>query len=170
MARKKLPPDCFEHYFALGPGRSYEQVAEHYGVSKTTVANLAEREDWQGQVAKREETVRRRSEEKTMESLDDMRERHLKLLRLMQAKAIESLKSMSLDRAIDAVRTLDLTIRQERVVRGEPGDRTAVTVEDTIRREYERWMTVGPRRRWRAPAGGPIVTSPIPLSGGDHAS
>ena len=45
MAQKKLPPDTFEFYYALGPGRSYRQVAEHFGVSKTAVANLAEREN-----------------------------------------------------------------------------------------------------------------------------
>ncbi len=41
-----------------------------------------------------------------------------------------------------AVRALDSSIRQERVVRGEPSDRTATSVEETIRSEYERWMTV----------------------------
>ncbi len=28
------------------------------------------------------------------------------------------------------------------MILGEPGDRTTVSVEETIRREYERWMTV----------------------------
>jgi len=31
-----------------------------------------------------------------------------------------------------------------RVELGEPSDRTAVTVEDTIKREYARWMVPAP--------------------------
>ena len=42
---------------------------------------------------------------------------------------------------MDAVRALGLSIREDRIVIGEPSERTAVSVEDTIRREYERWMT-----------------------------
>ena len=33
-------------------------------------------------------------------------------------------------------------MREIRVELGKPSDRTAVSVEDTIRREYERWMVV----------------------------
>ena len=38
---RKIPTDAFAYYLALGPGRSYAQVAEHFGVSKTAVANAA---------------------------------------------------------------------------------------------------------------------------------
>ena len=31
---KKIPTDAFDHYFSLGPGRSYQQVADRYGVTK----------------------------------------------------------------------------------------------------------------------------------------
>ncbi len=41
------------------------------------------------------------------------------------------------------MRALDLAIRQERLIRGEPSDRTAISVEDVVRREYERWMVPG---------------------------
>ncbi len=44
--------------------------------------------------------------------------------------------------AMDAVRALGISIREERVIVGEPSDRTAVSVEETIRREYDRWMVV----------------------------
>ncbi len=33
-------------------------------------------------------------------------------------------------------------MREIRVELGEPSDRTAISVEDTIKREYERWMVV----------------------------
>jgi len=50
------------------------------------------------------------------------------------------LKSMPLSAAMDAVKALDLAIKQERLVRGEPTDRTA-SVEEVIKREYDRWLT-----------------------------
>ena len=41
-----------------------------------------------------------------------------------------------------AVRALDMAIRQERLVRGQPSERTAVEIEDVIRRQYERWLPI----------------------------
>jgi len=78
--RKKIPPEAFEYYFALGAGRSYRAVAEHFGVSKTAVANAADREGWQKQVERRDEKVRANAEEKSVETREEMCERHLKMV------------------------------------------------------------------------------------------
>ena len=37
------------------------------------------------------------------------------------------------------------SIREERVALGEPTDRTEISIDEKIRREYERWMVVGER-------------------------
>ena len=140
--QKKIPPDAFEYYFALGPGRSYRAVADHVGVSKTAVAKAAERENWQRRVAERDEQARQASEEKALETIEEKRKEHLKLLRVMRLKAIDVLQRMPLEKPMDGIKTLDRVIRLERVVFGDPSERTAVSVEDIIRREYERWMTV----------------------------
>ncbi len=50
---------------------------------------------------------------------------------------------MAIDTPADAMKAIQLSIRGMRVALGEPTDRTAVSVEETIRREYERWMVVG---------------------------
>ena len=47
MANRKIPQDAFFFYVGLGPGRSYQQVADHYGVTKRAVVNLAVKERWQ---------------------------------------------------------------------------------------------------------------------------
>ncbi len=57
-----------------------------------------------------------------------MNERHLKTLRLIQRKALEALASMPLGTAMEAVRALDISIAKERLVRGEPSDRTGVAL------------------------------------------
>ncbi|MHC4946472.1 MAG: hypothetical protein ACYTG7_25965 [Planctomycetota bacterium] len=74
------------------------------------------------------------------ETLEQMSERHIKVCKLIQGKALEALKSMPLSTAMEAVRALDLAIKQERLIRGEPTDRSAVNIEDVIRREYDRWL------------------------------
>lgn len=136
----KIPPDAFQYYVSLGHARSYAAVAEKYHVTKRAVTKLAARENWQARIHEIESKARRASEAKAVESLEQMNDRHLKSLRVVQGKALETLRSMPLQTAMEAVRALDLAIRQERVVRGEAGDRTATTIEEKIREEYENWL------------------------------
>ena len=138
----KLPHDAFQRYFSLGPTRSYQAVADAFGVSKKSVTNRATAERWQDRLAILEEQARQNTEQKALETLDAMNDRHLKSLRVIQGKSLETLKNLPLNSAMDAVRALDLSIRQERTIRGEPGDRTAVSVEEIVRREYSRWLNV----------------------------
>jgi hypothetical protein len=140
MKRSKLPLDAYAFYLGLGADRSYSAVAKRYGVTKRTVTRHALKERWQENVVEHERKLRQRSQEKAIESLEAMNERHLKLLRVIQAKALETLKVYTLTDAMDAVRALDLTIKHERVIRGEPSERTAVDVEALIKMEYQRWL------------------------------
>jgi len=136
----KLGFDAFEYYFALGTDRSYQAVADHYGVSKRAVTKKAVKENWQQCVAKREQKARDAVEKKAVETLEQMSDRHIKVCKLIQRKALEALQSMPLTTAMEAIKSLDLSIKQERLIRGEPTDRSAVSVEETIKREYERWL------------------------------
>ena len=140
---RKLPPEAFDEYVALGFGRSYEAIARKHGVSKRTVTKRAARDGWQARLAQIEAAARKKLDERHVESLEAVTERHLRTLRLIQAKALAALGHMPITSGMDAVRALDLAIKQERVVLGEPGERAAVSVEEVIRREYERWMVPG---------------------------
>jgi len=140
IMNKKLPPDAFAYYFSLGPGRSYRAVADHFNVSKTSVSNLAERDNWQQKILDLEAKAKDSLEKKMSESIEEMAERHLKMCQVVQRKALEALRSMPLTTAVEAARALDASIKTERLVRGEPTDRATLDVEEIIRREYERWM------------------------------
>jgi hypothetical protein len=89
-----------------------------------------------------ETKAREASDQKTQETLEAIRTRHLRGLRFIQAKAIEVLKGGTLESAGEAARTFTAALKEERVIIGEPSDRTAVTVEDVIKREYARWMVI----------------------------
>jgi len=136
----RIPPTAFEFYANLGPARSYQAVADEYGVSKRAVVECARAENWQQRLAALEAKAKENSEQRILESLEQMNERHLKSLRVVQGKALEALKGMSLTTAMDAIRALDLAIKRERTIRGEPGDRTAVSIEDVVKREFNAWM------------------------------
>ncbi|MEZ6018446.1 MAG: hypothetical protein R3F49_25350 [Planctomycetota bacterium] len=138
---RKIPEEAFETYYALGAERSYQAIAERYDVSKGAVVKHATRERWQERIREREARARARADQEAVESIEAVNRRHLKAVRAVQAKALEALRSMSIESAMDAVRALDLAIKQERLVIGEPTDRSAVSVEDVIRREYDRWIS-----------------------------
>ena len=140
---RKLPPDAFDSYLAMGLARSYAAVAKRYGVSKVTVTKRATKEGWQKRVLEIEAKARVASDEKAAETMEAINIRHLRSARVIQSKALEALKSMSLGTAMDAVKALHMGVRQERLILGEPTDRNAVNVEDVIKREYEKLMVVG---------------------------
>ena len=73
----KIPTDAFDFYFSLGPGRSYQAVADKVGVSKRAVTKCADREGWQARLHDLERKARERSDDKIVESIDAMNSRHL---------------------------------------------------------------------------------------------
>ena len=137
----KLPSDAFDYYLGLGPSRSYTAVGTRYACTKRAVTKAAVRDGWQARLAKIESTARERSDSKAVETIEAMNTRHLKILQIIQGKALDALRTFSLQDAMAAVRALDLSVKQERVIRGEPGERSAVSMEQLVRAEYERWMT-----------------------------
>ena len=137
---KKIPTDAFDFYFSLGPARSYQAVADKYQVSKRAVVGVDKREDWQRRLSEVEAKAREAGDKKKAESLAASKEHHLQALRLVLVKGIEGLRQMQINEPMDAIRAIGLAVREIRVELGEPSERTAVSIEDTIKREYERWM------------------------------
>lgn len=136
----RLPPEAFSFYVSLGPDRAYQSVAAKFGVSKTTVANHAKAENWQARVEEIERKAREQTDAHAVETVEAMNSRHLKMVKVIQAKALETLRQMPLSSALAAARALEASVKLERTIRGEPSDRTAVGIEDTVRREYARWF------------------------------
>ena len=136
----RIPPESFDFYVRLGPTRSYAQVAAHYGVHKRSIVKFATRHGWARRLLEIESKARERSETSLVDAVEEMNQRHLKVAKLLQAKALQALQSIPIDTAMGAVRALDIGVKQERLVLGEPTDRSAVAVEDIIKREAARWL------------------------------
>ena len=138
--KRKIGNDAFEYYVSLGASRSYAKVAERYGCGKRAVSKRAVKEDWSARLAQIESDARKDTDKKLTEGIEEMRERHLKTLRAMNARALSGLKSFPLTSGIEAIRAAELVIKLERLVAGEASERTAVCVEEVIKQEYDRWM------------------------------
>ena len=113
----KLPSNSFDYYIQLGVGRSYEAVARNYNCSKKAVTKKAIKEDWQRRLQRIEAKARQDSDQKAVETLDQMGDRHQKMLKLVQAKSIEALRNHPLKSAEAACRLLSLAIQGERAIR-----------------------------------------------------
>ena len=140
--KRKIPPDAFSAYVAMGPSRSYQALAEKYVVTKRAIAKRAAQEDWSERLERIEQEARQRSDRQAADTLSDMNDRHLRIAKALQKRALEGLMRMPLDQAKDIIRALDLGVRQERLVRGEPTERSA-SVEEVTKREIGRWLIVG---------------------------
>lgn len=138
----KIPPEAFDAYLSLGTSRSYEEVAKRLGVSKRAIVAKAKAERWQQRITEIERQARANSDRKAVESLEQVADRHLMLMKLVQSKALQALRTLPIGTAMEAVRALDLAVRQERTIRGEPSERTALSLEEIVRLEHERWTSI----------------------------
>lgn len=132
---RKLGPDAFSFYVALGPERSHLAVARHFGVSKRTVTSTATRENWRERLADAEAKARKVTDEKAVDTLAEMNTRHLKVAKFLQSKGIETLKNTPISNAADAVRAIAIGLEKERLVRGEPTERTEAAIAEVIKKE-----------------------------------
>jgi len=137
-----LPSDALEYYVSLGADRSYQAVADHFGVAKITVTRTATDERWQERIREMEQKAREKSEKRIAEQMDAVRERHLASARVLQGKALVALKSLPPEKAIRAASALAIGWKHELLVLGEPTERSALSVEEVTRREIQNLLTV----------------------------
>lgn len=138
---RRLPADAFSFYAALGPDRSYQALAERFGVSKAAVGRKAKEERWQERVTEMEEKARETSEEEAVDELKAVHERQLQAARFLQARAIEALKKLPPEKGIRAASALQTAWKHELLLLGEPTERQA-NVEEITKREMARWLKV----------------------------
>ena len=140
----KLPPDAFSYFAALGPARSLKLVSDHFGVSVRTVQRAADREEWSKRIAAIEAEARRSVDAKIAGDLAEMYLRHRKLLTAMAARAATALRDYPLEDGMDGIKAAGLVIKLERLLAGEPTDRSAVDIEAITKREIRELLILQP--------------------------
>jgi len=139
----RIPSDAFEFYVSLGPERSYKAVAEKYDVTKRAITKCANREDWPKRLEKIEHDARENSDKKLTETLEEVRNRHLQTVRAMTKRALQGLQQFQLTTGIEAMRAAEMAIKLERLILGEPSERTEMSVEEITRRELKDFLVAG---------------------------
>jgi len=142
--KSKIPPDAFDHYVAQGPGRSYQATADEFQVSKCAISKRAKKEDWTGRLARIEGEARVTSDRKLAESLADMHDRHLTMLKAIAMRVAQALRDYPIDSGMDAVRGAEMVIKMERLLAGEVSKRTEMSIEEITRHEIRTLLKVVP--------------------------
>jgi len=164
MSARRLPEDSFERYVALGEERSYALLAERLGVSKRAVTKRASKEGWAERLARIEHAARERSDERMVDAISEMHERHLATIRAMNMRALAALKEYPLASGMEAVKAAEIAIKLERLVAGEASERAVIDVAAVTREEMQRLLTVAPVQ---AGGGGGENGEPMPGDGQD---
>ena len=114
----RLPTDAFERFTAMGAARSYAKLAAALGCSKRSVTAKATKENWQARLVHVEQEAQRKTVERAVEDVVAIDEKHLRMARAIQARALEALKNSPLGNGAAAVRALDVAIKIERAILG----------------------------------------------------
>jgi hypothetical protein len=130
----RIPPSAYEDYLAMGTERSYQALADRYGVSKTAIVKKAKKERWQDRIAEVERKARELAEEKAIDELEAVRQRQLKESRFLLARSLQVLKDQPPERGIRAASAINVAWKHELLLLGEPTERQA-NVEELIKRE-----------------------------------
>lgn len=143
MGRKLDDDAAFNYYVALGPGRSHSLVATKFGVSRRAITKAARRGEWSARLTQIERDARAISDEQLAESIAQVRERHLKMIRAVAGRGVQALHKFELQDAPSAIKAIETAIRIERTILGEASETTGITIEQLTRREVETYLEEG---------------------------
>jgi hypothetical protein len=109
----------FEQYAAIGPKRTYKQVASQLGVSERTVRHWAKEGKWRQRLDEREAQVARQLSDRSSQSTFAERDRDLKIVRMAKMKLT---KDIAEGKVKGKIPDLEMLIRLEAFLLGGEGD------------------------------------------------
>jgi len=137
---KKVPDEAFAFYVGLGHDRSYQAVGDHFKVTKRAIVRTAAKNDWSARLALIEREAQERSDKALAEGQAETRIRHLKMVRAMASRAAKAMAEFPLTTGMEGIKAAETAIKLERLIAGEPSDRTELTIEQVTRAEIDRLL------------------------------
>jgi len=126
MPKRDSPPTeqehhrlAFEQYYALGPGRTYQQLAQKLGVSASTVKLWSRRLGWRQRVGQRDGEAARQVADRSAQATVGGRERDLRIVRMAKMKLT---KDIAEGKVKGKVPDLEMLIRLEDYLVDSHGD------------------------------------------------
>ena len=89
-----------------------------------------------------EREAQARSDKALAESVAEIRARHLKMLKGIAGRAVKAIAEHPLNSGMEGVRAAEIVIKLERIIAGEPSERTEHMIAETTRREIDRFVVV----------------------------
>lgn len=139
---QRLPDEAFAAYVNLGPNRSYQAIADQFGVHKRTVVRTAERDGWATRLAAIEQKARDAVDAQLVGELQERKLRQRKLVVAVASRAAKAIFDYPLTDGMQGIRAAELAIKLERLLDGEATENTSVDIEQVIRRECQDLLTV----------------------------
>jgi hypothetical protein len=137
----KIPPEAFDFYVSLGHTRTYQQVADKYDVSRRAIQKVADRDNWGERLDAIEREAQERAERALVDSVAEARARHLKMLKGISGRAVKAIAEHPLETGMEGVRAAEIAIKLERIIIGEPTERTEHMIAETTRQEIDRFLS-----------------------------
>ena len=98
-----------------------EQIAKRLGIKRQeTISDWRRGEGWEKERKLVEKVTNERVTKAVAETISEMNTRHLKEYQLLQTKGVQALKDIDPKTAHEALSMVDIGIKGERLVRGEP--------------------------------------------------
>jgi len=132
--------DTFAYWVSLGDWRSFAKVAEHFGVARRAIQKCSLRNGWAKRLAAIQDASKKRADEMLVESIAEVRARHLRMLKVVATRGLQALQSKELETAHEGVKAVTEAIKLERVIHGETTANVAVSVQEVTRREMETYL------------------------------
>ena len=139
--RNRIPAEeAFQYYLALGPSRSYDTVAAKYGVTLRGVTKCAATHKWGDRMKKIDREAQEKTDREFAETKAETRERHLKMLRAIETRGLQAIQRLEIDSAFAGVKAIEIAMKMERLIMGEPNSHVGISVQETTRREVEMFL------------------------------
>lgn len=132
-----FPGGAFEYYVSLGMLRGFDLVAKHFDVDVHAVTDVATRERWSERLLSIEREAQERVDAKLVDSVEQMRLRHKKMLQAIAGRAVKALQEHPLKSGFDGVRAAAIVIRLERLLADESGQRDVAILGAMISRDLD---------------------------------
>jgi hypothetical protein len=134
---------AFESFYVSN--RDFAKVSQNLPINVWTLRNWAEKYDWHMRADMRDHEAARLAEQQAIaakaqelaeanKAIKDMRARHAQIATVMQGKIVQRLQSLEVDKLTprDLAYWFDVTVKIERLSRGEPTEITDVLLDERL--------------------------------------
>lgn len=131
MAETLRQSQAFDYYYSLGENRSYETVAEKFGVSKNSVYNWSKYNHWRERIAKRDAENAKEIFKRTDEDIVDNLVQYRKLIAGSIGSYYKQLKDgvVKITSPSDFIKLVELDVKLAEILKT---DHSKNNIDDTL--------------------------------------